>query len=483
MLQLFRNLSPKATKPLLFGFCGAVGCVISALAGEAFLAATYRSPKVVTTSTPQAVVLLIDSSSSMRGDKLAEVKQAASSFVERQNLNQNQLAVVDFNTNANVRATLTSNLENLQNAIASITSVGGTKMDLGLQEATNQFPDSSSDLNILLFTDGEPNDKNLTSIAAENARNLDIQIIAVATDDADIPFLEQLTAHANLVFSTRAGQFNEAFKQAEEVIYGKQLIEQGPTGDYGIVLGTLRIAGWTGILAIGVSLALIIGQNKYQRRRLLSLKEASAGTISSLIAGMIAGGLGQLVFDATSVTIPVLATGGQFVGWLILGTLLGGGISFFVPNLKKSRGLLGGGIGGVLGGASFLLITQISAALIARLVGSAIIGFCIGMMIALLEVLSKDARLIIHWTENEKREILLGSRPIVLGYADEADVYLRKDQGYFPITAKILKENEQVIMKFDNEYVQSKGLKIASQELKDGAKRKLGDVTLEVKNS
>lgn len=484
MLQFFKNLSQKASKPLLFGFCGAVGCVIASVAGEAFLAATYRPPSVKTSvSPPQAVVLLIDSSSSMSGGKLQEVKNAATSFIERRNLNQDELAVVDFGYDANIRTPLTSDIDTLRNAIALIKAYGNTNMHLGLEEAIYQLQNSSLDLNILLFTDGQPNDQFSTLNAAQKALNQNVKIIAVATDDANIAFLQQLTQDSSLVFGTTAGKFNEAFEQAEEVIYGKQLVESGPTGDYGIVLGTLRIGGWTGILAIGISLALIIGQNKYQRRRLISFQEASVGTISSIISGIVAGGLGQLVFDTASVSIPILATGGQFVGWLILGTLLGIGISFFVPNLKVSKGLIGGGIGGVLGGVSFLVITNASGALIGRLVGSAIIGFCIGAMIALLEVLSKDARLIIHWSENEKREILLGDRPIVLGYSDDADVYLRKDQGYFPITAKILKENEQIIMQFDDQYVENKGIKKSRQELKDGAKRKLGDVILEIKTS
>ena len=94
MLQLFKNISNKATKPLLFGFCGAVGCLISSLAGEAFLNATYRPPEVPTTVTqaPQSVVLVIDSSGSMEKDgKIGEVKKTATSFVERQNLNDNEM--------------------------------------------------------------------------------------------------------------------------------------------------------------------------------------------------------------------------------------------------------------------------------------------------------------------------------------------------------------------------------------------------------
>lgn len=516
MLQLLKDTVNQARKPLLFGFCGALGCLASSLVGEVFLKATYRPPTVQNSQSPQAVVMVIDASGSMYEvisdnlqytgrtyisdgrevrevtggrTKLDEVKSAATKFVKRQNLsiaetkeNQDQIAVISFGTDVQMTSPLTSNLRQIEGAIESVYDGGGTRIDQGLVAARLELSKTSLTKNLLLFTDGIAESPEKTIKEAEIIKSEGINLIAIATGGADTEFLTELTGDENKVFFVNNGNFDTAFQEAEKVIYGKQLVESGETGDYGIVFGTLRIAGWTGILAVGVSLALIIGQNKYQRRRLLSLKEASTGTISSVMAGMIAGGVGQLVFDTASATIPVLATGGQFLGWLILGTLLGGGISFFVPNLKKSRGLLGGGIGGVLGGASFLLITNLSGALTARLMGSAIIGFCIGVMIALLEILSKDARLIIHWNETEKREILLGSRAIVLGYADSADVYLKKDQGYFPVTARIIKENEQIIMEFDNEYVQSKGLKITRQELKDGTKRKLGDVTLEVKS-
>jgi Ca-activated chloride channel family protein len=83
MLNLFNRL--KNNKPLLFGLYGASGCLTAAiLLGEPFLALT----KLAKTSsvTSQAIVLLIDTSSSMSYGKLTEVKTAASKFMERRHL-------------------------------------------------------------------------------------------------------------------------------------------------------------------------------------------------------------------------------------------------------------------------------------------------------------------------------------------------------------------------------------------------------------
>lgn len=303
----------------------------------------------------------------------------------------------------------------------------------------------------------------------------------MATGDADTQFLGQLTGDPNLVFFASSGQFEQAFLNAEKAIYSKQLVESDSTGDYGLIFGTLRIGGWTGILAIGISLALIAGQNRYLRRRLLSPSEATKATLGSLAAGVVGGSVGQLIFGAVA-GIPIIATGGQLIGWIILGTITGGAMSFFVPNLSKKSALLGGAIGGAIGGVGFLVIASTGVAIAGRIIGSAIIGFCIGMMIALLEILSRSLRLVVRWSPTESREILLGTRPIVLGSCDEADIYLRKDQGYHDVTAKIVTENDKVYIQFDPEYAETKGMKLLKQELNPGTKRKLGDVILEVES-
>ncbi|MGK7872577.1 MAG: VWA domain-containing protein [Xenococcaceae cyanobacterium] len=337
----------------------------------------------------------------------------------------------------------------------------------------------------------------------EKAKNQGINIVAVGTGDADTGFLSQLTGDSKLVFYANSGNFEEAFRGAEKSIYQPLIIEKASSlaeegvvytflrqsigsellEDYRLAYGVLRNGGWTAILAIGTSLALIVGQNLYQRRRVLSIGETTVGTVGSLGAGITAGALGQLVYIPFAGSMSMVATGGQLIGWILLGTLLGGGMSFFVPNLKKHRGLLGGCFGGALGGISFILIPNWSGAIAARLVGSAMIGFWIGIMIALLELLSTEARLIVHWTPTEQREILLGTRPVVLGSSQEVDIYLPKNQGYPPIAAKIFQEEEKIIIQFDEAMKTAKKMQILRQELKDGSRRKLGDVLLEVRNS
>lgn len=483
-MQILRKWRRNLTKPVLFGLYGAMGCLIaSLLLGELFLYLTKLPPSLV--KQPQAVVLLIDASGSMGNGKLDEVKTAATNFIQRQNLNlaqnrnnQDQIAVIGFGSYANVATPLTSNIRDIEEAIVSLQDGGGTEMGLALETGRKELNNTNLSKNILLFTDGIPSSSSDTIKQAEIIKNEEINLVAIATGGADTNFLTQLTGDSNLVFSANSGNFDQAFKQAEEAIYSKQLIESDESGSYPLIYGTLRIGGWTALLALGASLALIIGQNHYLHRRLLSPQEATLGIMGSLAAGFIAGSIGQLIFMPLA-TIPVLTLVAKLIGWALVGTLVGGGMSFFIPNLSLNRALIGGVIGGILGATAFLVISNYFTVIIGRLIGAGILGFFIGLMIALMEQINRQTSLIVHWTENEQTTISLGEKPIILGSSKNAHIYLPQSQGYYPITAKIYNENNQIIMQYDVEYGKAKGMKKLRHELKDKDKRKLGLITLE----
>ena len=589
MQSFFRLLKQKIPKPILFGLYGAIGCFLAAiLLGEMLLAFTKLPASHQ--PLPQAIVLLIDCSGSMNyNGKLQEVKSAAQKFVQQQDLTKNQIAVVGFGSQAHPAANLTGDKTSLKNAIIGLSDDGGTSMDQGITAAAEYLKSTAFNRNILLFTDGLPDSQFTTKNVAELVRIQGINIIAVATGDADTGYLAQVTGDPSLVIYANSGQFQQAFQKAEKII--GSLVESGLTGDYNPVYLMLRIGAWTGILGLGTSVALIIGQNAYWRRRLLTFKEGSISVGGGLVAGLTAGSIGQLLY-LPETTIPIflgvqiiqntvswvivglllggtitffsgnfqlrsillrgglggifsgvtfwlataafgdivglllgtailsfclrtlspkrsgIATVGIFIvsliaviasqflflqlpgitlaeiirriaGWTILGALLGGGMSNFVPNLKLQQALLGGSIGGVIGAVGFVLATAIFGELTGRLLGAAILGFFIGLMIAWIEELSREASLIVHWTPTEKTTFSLGKNPVILGSSEEASIYLRKDQGFPPETARIYMEGEKIIMEY-HELMKERGMKLLKQELNNNDKRKLGNIILEI---
>jgi Ca-activated chloride channel family protein len=418
----------------------------------------------------------------MSDGKLTEVKTAASKFIERRDLEKDQLAVVSFGGEIKTATPLTKDANTLKNAVDTLSESGGTPMAEGIDAATGELQTTALDKNIILFTDGVPNDPNFAYNSALATRNMGVKLIAVATGDADINYLTQITGDRSLVFYANSGQFDQAFRNAEAAIY-KQLVESNSSENYSITYSVLRIGGWTAFLAMGISLALIMGQNRYMRLPLLTANKGIITTFGSLAAGMIAGATGQILFLPLS-SIAVLEIIGRIAGWVIVGALVGGGTKFFVPNLKLKNALLGGTVGGGIGASGFLLTASIFGDVLGRLSGASIIGFFIGLMIAWIEQkqLESQPYLLVNWTPTEQTTYLLGTKPILIGSSLNVEIPVNASDGFTPITAKIFKEGENIIMQFDQEYAAIKNMKKTSQDLKVGDTRKLGQITIEVKD-
>jgi Ca-activated chloride channel family protein len=178
---------------------------------------------------------------------------------------------------------------------------------------------------------------------------------------------------------------------------------------------------WTAFLALGVSLALIVGQKLYLRHNPLDgpvLAKGSAG----LLAGVIGGVVAQLLYQALSGDSPstFLDILSRMFGWSLLGGLIGGGMALFVPNLQWYRGLLGGWLGGLAGALGFVLVSLILPGWMARWFGALILGFCIGLMVALAEMAFRRWWLEIRYSPRETRTVTLGAAVIGVGGDEKA---------------------------------------------------------------
>ena len=175
----------------------------------------------------------------------------------------------------------------------------------------------------------------------------------------------------------------------------------------------LRTGLWTALLAGGLALFLVAGQNRYVGRPLLSLREVAAIALGSLLAGMLAGALGQFLY-ALLLRVGLLPAMGFVSGWLLLGGLLGRGVVWFIPNLNARKATLAGLAGGALGAAAFLGVSFLGDGM-GRFAGAAILGFAIGLMVAIVEVLFRSVWLEIRHGPREVRRINLGDQPVLVG--------------------------------------------------------------------
>lgn len=177
---------------------------------------------------------------------------------------------------------------------------------------------------------------------------------------------------------------------------------------------TISLGIWTALLAAGLCLALLAGQNKYLGKPLFASGRVPLALVivGAVAAGFISGSIGQALFYL------LISAGaaklGFLIGWVLLGGLLGWGVSFFIPNLDGKKAALAGVGGGFLGALAFLAMSYL-AEWIGRFGGAALLGFCIGLMVAVVEVAFRRAWLEVRFSEREVITVNLGPEPVKVG--------------------------------------------------------------------
>jgi hypothetical protein len=171
---------------------------------------------------------------------------------------------------------------------------------------------------------------------------------------------------------------------------------------------------WTMLLGGSISLFVLAGQQLHSRGTRVDLPRGLRAFGGGLLAGLVGGAVGQLVFQSTAGRAGAEPFS-RILGWSCFGALSGGVLALFVPNLKAVRGMLGGLVGGFLGALAFLLVNLLVGSLASRWIGAGVLGLFIGMMVALAEVAFRRFWLEIAVSPREVRTMTLGTAPVSVG--------------------------------------------------------------------
>lgn len=181
---------------------------------------------------------------------------------------------------------------------------------------------------------------------------------------------------------------------------------------------------WMGIFAIGYTLSLTFGQNKYLKRPGLQGPEITRGITGGAIVGFLSGFCAQLFFTIAVVVGQrnvVLAELSRIIAWGMFGAMIGVGMSFVIPNLGRTIGASWGAIGGGVGAIGFILCSALLGDQIGRLAGMAIVGAALGYAIGMAEEASRHAW--VEATYGSAKEIVrvsLGATPVCVGSNSQA---------------------------------------------------------------
>lgn len=150
------------------------------------LSANSISCPTTVNSAPLDVMLVIDRSSSMSGDKWDGAQQAAKSFIDQMNFDQDRVGVTLFSGSARVEQHLTNDAEAAKQTVDDGSPSGGTDIADGIEEggdelAANERADVPRVL--ILLADGSGGNEDAAVREADIYRDLGIRIITIGLGD------------------------------------------------------------------------------------------------------------------------------------------------------------------------------------------------------------------------------------------------------------------------------------------------------------
>jgi len=190
---------------------------------------------------------------------------------------------------------------------------------------------------------------------------------------------------------------------------------------------------------------------------------------------------------------------GRVVSWMMMGTMLGAGVGlagFFgsvippirslagsinFPALNIVKGAAGGWIGGSAGGLTFDMINQATGGgLPSRLIGLSLIGLMIGLLIGLVQELTKAAWLTVEAGRLKGRQYRLEGAVSSIGRAEENPVGLFGDSAVQARHAVIERRGNDYVLRglavADGTFLN--GERIESATLRDGDRVRIGSYEL-----
>lgn len=215
------------------------------------------------------------------------------------------------------------------------------------------------------------------------------------------------------------------------------------------------------LTAVMVALALLFAEGVSSRNWVRMMERSMIGALLTAVFAVVAfvpAGIMMTLGELAWVTAPGFAligdlTATQFVffaaarsaAWACIGAATGVGMNLVRstrPQLRNS--VIGGALGGCLGGLFFDPIDRFftvestfAEASLSRLVGLLAVGLSVGVFVALVDRLSREAWIRVRTGPLSGKSFVLYRTPTTIGSAPEADIYLFKDAGISPAHAEI----------------------------------------------
>ncbi len=180
-----------------------------------------RAPEVRTeyaSGEKLRIYLLIDVSSSMAGEPLAEAQAAARAFLERCDFISTEVGLISFSDQVTLQAEATNNVRKLQAGIARLEADGTTNLSEAIEMARARLAAKDRSRYVVILTDGYPDSARAAAEEAAGLRSDGVEVVAIGTGDADVPFLKRLASTEEGSIFAHQGELVSTFGRIARVI-------------------------------------------------------------------------------------------------------------------------------------------------------------------------------------------------------------------------------------------------------------------------
>lgn len=203
------------------------------------------------------------------------------------------------------------------------------------------------------------------------------------------------------------------------------------------------------------------------------------GTLGGVFGGCIA----QDIYGVLSLQYLIEGVGQillRAVGWSIMGLFFGLGQAASTSTRASMRnGIVGGAAGGLLGGVAFqLILSGASNDSVGRLLALCVVGTAIGLMLSLVEEVSKEAWICIVKGLLTGKQFILYQDRTAIGSSPSCDIVLSKDPSVAPEHAVVANQGTGFLLT-SHASTEVNGTTVTRHVLQDGDLIGIGNSRIE----
>lgn len=185
-------------------------------------ATSDASSSISTIVCPLEVILLIDTSGSMQGEKISHAKEAAKLLVNKMcsdpEITDIQIGLVTFNTDATINSSFTIDSNKILSEIDSLSAAGGTCIGKGMEKCQEIFKSrdgiraEDAKKYLIMLTDGADGDPELAKQKLSELCGDDVNLYTLLIEFDQSNALEEDNPYGNVVYpSVKSSQIENIF--------------------------------------------------------------------------------------------------------------------------------------------------------------------------------------------------------------------------------------------------------------------------------